>query len=400
MTLTIPADGIDEIRRTWTGRGGLWAAIAAVEGETGVIWTPELARRRAARVVVEMLRPCVQAWPDSSRKWIDALPAQSIRRHVVADAPGAGIDWPTTRIRGWPPREFDHRRRTRVADTLLVTTTRWTIETLTSVLAAADRVDPEIVDSTTRARHQVALSMLQLEPLRSALPTLPSRADLAALRASGRPWGAVAAAATWLRILDHDPAQFADLPIDPDPALADRLFHVAVMGLVLRALRVARWTIRPTGLPGSPDGTPVFAATDPAGATWDVWYEMAAAWAHYGVPAPYPPAVRGVTGTGGPLGCDIALVRISDRAVVIECKYSADPSYVGRNGYEQTLAYMTEALTGLVESVSGIVVGVRELIAATGETYTFVGNVRVASTDELAAALEKAIEDATRALVG
>jgi hypothetical protein len=400
MTLTIPANGIDEIRRTWTGRGGLWAAIAAVEDDTGVTWTPGLARRRAARVVVEMLRPSVQAWPDSSRKWIDALPAQSIRHHVVADAPGTGIDWPTTRIRGWPPREFHHRRRTRVADTLLVTATRWTIETMTSVLEAADRVDPAIVGSTTRARHEVALSMLQLEPLRSAQPAVPSRADLAALRASGRPWTAVAAAAAWLRVLDHDPAQLADLPIDPDPALADRLFHVAVMGLVLQALRLGRWTVRPTGLPGSPDGTPVFDATDPIGNSWDVWYEMAAAWAHYGVPEPYPPAVRGVTGAGGPLGCDIALVRAGDRAVVIECKYSADPSYVGRNGYEQTLAYMAEALTGLVESVSGVVIGVRELIAAMGETHTSVGTVRVASTDRLAVALQKAIEDATRTLVG
>jgi hypothetical protein len=126
---------------------------------------------------------------------------------------------------------------------------------------------------------------------------------------------------------------------------------------------------------------------------------MAAAWTHYGVSAPYPRAVRGVTGTGGPLGCDIGLLRIGDRGVVMECKYSADPTYVGRTGYEQTLAYMAEALTGLAESVSGIVVGVPELIAATGETNTFVGNVRVANTNGLAGALEKAIEDATGALV-
>lgn len=399
MTLTIPPEGIDEIRRTWTGRGGLWAAVAAVEDETNVTWTPDLARRRAARVVVEVLRRSVQAWPDSSRKWVDALPAQSVRRHVIADAPGAGIDWPATRMRGWPPREFHHRRRTRVADSLLVTVTRWTIESLTSVIDAADRVDAAVVDPVIRARHRVALLMLQVEPLRSAHAALPSRADLAALRSSGRPWGAVAAAASWLRVLDHDPARLAALPIDPDPALADRLFHVAVMGLVLRALRAAGWAIRPTGLPGSPDGTPVFAATDSAGNTWDVWYEMAGAWAYYRVPAPYPRAVRGVTGTGGTLGCDIALVRLGDCAVVIECKYSVDPSYVGRNGYEQTLAYMAEALTGLVESASGIVVGVRELVTATGETRTYVGNVRVASTDEVAAALQRAIEDATGALV-
>jgi hypothetical protein len=57
MTLTFPVRGIAEIRRFWAGRGDVWAAIATAGIDDGVNWTPDLARRRAARVVVEMLRP-------------------------------------------------------------------------------------------------------------------------------------------------------------------------------------------------------------------------------------------------------------------------------------------------------------------------------------------------------
>lgn len=399
MTLTIPVDGLDEVRRVWAGRGGLWAAVAAADSYEGGPWTPELARRRAARVIAELLRPQLLRWPDSRRKWIDALPAQSVRHHLVADAPGAGMDWVATRTRGWPPREFHHRLRSRVPDTLLITVARWAIESLASIVSVADGIDPAIVGPEGRARMQVALMMLDREPLASSHPAVPSHADLVALRSSGRPWNAVASVASWLRILDHDPNRLAQLPIDPDPVLAERLFHVAILGLVFKCLRDAGWTLYPTGLPGSPDGGPVFALTDPSGDTWDLWYEMAGAWSYYGVPAPYASAVTGVPGTGGPLGCDIAIVRHGDRAVMIECKFSADPTYVGRAGYEQTLAYMAEALSGVALSVSGIVVGPSEVVNSGGMTDTSVGVIRVTNPDELSPSITDAIQDATAALL-
>lgn len=399
MKLTIPAGGLDEVRCVWSGRGGLWAALAAVEEADGVHWTSQLARRRASRVVVELLRPHLLGWPTSRRGWLDALPAQSVRRHLVLDTPGPGVDWPSTRRHGWPPREFHHQRRSRVADTVLATTTRWTIESLVLTVKAADQVDPMILGDAARDRALVAESILDREPLASANPTVPSRIDLAALRSSGRPWAAVAAVAAWLRILDHDPAHLAAMPIDPDPVLMERLFHVAVLGVILKSLRSSGWTITPTGLPGSPDGTPVFAAWDTIGDAWDLWYEMSGAWRYYGVPAPYSFAAAGIAGTGGPLGADVALVRLDDRAVIVECKYSADPTYVGRNGYEQTLAYMSEARTGIARAVAGIVVGPTEIVVSTGRTMTSAGPVRITSPDLLPAALAESFSDVTYALV-
>lgn len=383
MTLTIPSRGIDEIRHSWAGRGGLWAGVAASHDEEGVSWTPELARRRASRIILELIRPTLEGWPQSNRAWIDSLPAESVRRRSVDDVPGPGIDWAETRRSGWPPRVFHHRHRSRIADSLLMTTTKWTIERLAAAVSEVDKIDPELLGGLARSRLEVAVDVLDVEPMARAGSVVPGRNDLRALRSAGRPWTAVASVAATLLQLEHDPAAIARFAIDPDPALADRLFHVAVLGCLLVDLRARGWAIDIVGLPGSPDGHPQFLATSPEGASWDVWFEMAAAWSHYGVTAPYPSAVVGVSGTGGPLGADIALVRPGDRAVVIECKYSANPTYVGRNGYEQTLAYMAEALTGMVDAVSGIVVGSESVVLKSGRTATFAGDVSVTHPESL-----------------
>lgn len=383
MSLSIPARGLDEIRRTWAGRGGLWGGIAQPANDDELGWTPDLARRRASRVVMEIVRPTLERWPASHRAWIDALPAESIRRRFTGDVPGPGVDWVQTRLDGWPPRRFHHRRRSRIADSVLVSATRWTIERLSQVVADADRLDEDILGPLARQRFDVAVSVLSAEPLASAVPSIAGRADLQALRSAGRPWNGVAAIAADLMRIDHDPLSIAELALDPDPALADRLFHVAVLGALLVDLRARGWSIAVMSLPGSPDGRPQFRTTSPLGDDWDVWFEMAGAWSFYGVPAPYPPAAAGITGTGGPLGADIALVRPGDRAVVIECKYSDNPSYVGRAGYEQTLAYMAEAKTGLVREVSGIVVGPAEVVQETGRTITSAGPVAITSPDAL-----------------
>lgn len=379
MNLTVPIDGLEEVRALWAGRGGILGAAASISDAMGADWGLHQTQRRARRVAFELLRPSLLSWPTSTRDWVDALPAQSIRRSLVSDTPGAGIDWATTRRAGWPPIEFHHRRRSRVPDTLLATTTRWTIEQLDDVIRDVDRIDPNIVGPESRIRLAAALGALKTEPLASAHPSTPTRQDLTALRSTGVPWGAVTAVADWLRVVDHDPSRLAGTELDPDPLLAERLFHVACLGCLVRGLRVAGWTLRSTRLPGASTGRPLFVATDLVGDDWDLWFEMAGAWSHYGVPSPYAPAVDGITGTGGPLGADLALVRPDDRAILIECKFSADPTYVGRNGYEQVLAYMGEALSGLVGAVAGLVVGPVEVVASTGRTLTACGPVSVIS---------------------
>jgi hypothetical protein len=227
----------------------------------------------------------------------------------------------------------------------------------------------------------------------------PARADLAALRASGRPWAGVAAVASWLRTLDHDPATLAALAVDPDPVLADRLFHVSILGTTLRSLRAAGWTLTPTGLPGAPDRRPVFAATDTTGVTWDLWYEAAGAWSYYRLTPPFPAAVAGMVGTGGPLGADLALIARDGRAVLVECKFSSDPTYVGRTGYQQVLAYMAEALSGFASITAGIVVGPVEVVASAATTSTAIGSVSVTNPEGLGIVLRRCTADATQSVI-
>lgn len=385
MNLAIPSAGLDEVRRVWAGKATLWGAAAAVTDGEGRNWPPALARRRAARVVAEHLRPSVQAWPSGTRAWLDALPAVSRRDWVETDAPTNSTSWADTRRRGWPPRTFIGRRRSRIADSVLVTTTRWTIEALADVAAEAERVLPGVLAGVAD-RVAVASELLGSAPMAHAEPVVPTRADLAALRSSGRPWGSVAAVAALLRHLDHDPSGLATELLDPDPELADRLFHVAVLGLILLELRRSGCQLIGTALPGSADAKPVFAITTPAGVTWDLWFEAAGAWGHYGLIEPFPAAVLGIEGTGGPLGADVALIRPGE-AVLFECKFSANPTYVGRSGYEQLLAYMAEARSGIADSCVGVLVGPDELVAASGFVSTSVGDLHVVGAGGIGAVL-------------
>ena len=294
---------------------------------------------------------------------------------VETEAPTSSTSWADTRRRGWPPRAFIGRRRSRIADSILMTTTRWTIEALVDVAAEAERVLPGVLVNVAD-RVAIASDLLGRPPMTQADPVVPTRADLAALRSSGRPWASVAAVAALLRRLDHDPSTLADELLEPDPELADRLFHVAVLGLILLELRGNGCQLAPTALPGSADAKPIFAVTTPAGVTWDLWFEAAGAWRFYGLVEPFPAAVVGIEGTGGALGADIALVRPGE-AVLCECKFSANPRYVGRSGYEQLLAYMAEARTGMVDNCVGILVGPDEIVIRSASTTTAVGDLHV-----------------------
>lgn len=48
--------------------------------------------------------------------------------------------------------------------------------------------------------------------------------------------------------------------------------------------------------------------------------------------------------------------------MVVECKCSADPTHVGRIGYEQMLPYMAERRIALAPTVASIVIGSPETV--------------------------------------
>lgn len=375
---TIPRRGLDETLRAWSGQGQLWDGLAAPHDPVAERrWTPDDIRRRAYRILFDRLAPTFAVWPARRRTWIDALPAVSTRERQLAGYPVAGTSWPATRRLGWPPRMFSTRPRQRVPNTLLSTVARWTFDELAPVAAAA--AEPATaLQVRARDRVEVALGLLEVEPMASAMPLAPTRTDLSALVAEGPPWRSLAPIAGALREL-RNPASLADLALGlvaPDSELAWRLFHLAVLGEILQALRTAgafAVSLRPLG-----DSTPgpAFSVQDAVGRTWDLWFEAAGAWKYYGRSEPYPAAAAGVPGAGGALGTDLMLIRIDERALLFECKYSWRPAVVARDGYEQALAYAAESFE-LAPELTAVVVGPEDVVRAPGWATTVAGTLGI-----------------------
>ena len=76
----------------------------------------------------------------------------------------------------------------------------------------------------------------------------------------------------------------------------------------------------------------------------------------------YRAVVSNIVGVGSPLRSDVLIIDYPNRALILECKWSASPSYVGRDGYHQAASYALDALNGLAEEVWSFVVGPQELI--------------------------------------
>lgn len=244
------------------------------------------------------------------------------------------------------------------------------------------------------ARHRlgVAVSLLEVEPIASSVPAVPSPTDLVAVRAAGRPWRSLVPVAQELRALSSSGLlELAQRVVAPDGELAWRLFHLAILGELLHALRTsgARVTsLRPLGdaLSG-----PAFEVVDADGRQWDLWFEAAGAWSRYGRPSPYVQAAAGVPGAGQPIGTDLMLVRPDERALLIECKFSWNPAVVARGGYEQTVAYATEAHEYAPGNVSAVVVGPSGVVEGVGYADTLAGPVGIVPPEAIPAVVENAL---------
>jgi hypothetical protein len=135
--------------------------------------------------------------------------------------------------------------------------------------------------------------------------------------------------------------------IYPDESLRYKLFHLAVFGEVLIALRnlgATTESLRP--LSGSTRSGPTYAVRDPDGRRWQLWFESGGLGAHLNRRGIYAEATRGVRRQQRPLSADILLLREEDvqpvRALAFECKYYTSAEDAARDGYAQSAAYALE----------------------------------------------------------
>lgn len=384
----IPETGLREVLASWSGRGRLWDALAAPDDlSLERRWSPSDIRCRAHRVLLAKILPILAQWPTRLSVWFDALPAESARSYMTADAPFAGVSWPETRrLFGWPPKLFVGRATHRVADTLLVTSLRWTLEYLTVVRANATRLSPE-ADKDVREQLDAAQALMDLEPLASSVPVAPGRPEIAALHAEGRPWHLVAHVAEAFRVFDEAPELAAWRLLAPDDDIRWRFFHLAVTGVVLSILRDGGCRIVSRRPLGSSARGPSYLLTDTHDREWELWFEAAGIWAWHGKPSPYVAAAMGAGEVNRPLGADLFFLRPGKQALAIECKYHHKAETVTRDGYLQAVTYAVEARSRLADDTAAIVVGPTGIITGAAFADTFVGPVYILPPEYLKAPL-------------
>ena len=157
--------------------------------------------------------------------------------------------------------------------------------------------------------------------------------------------------------LAEDLLTFARQHLLPDDDIRWRLFHLGVLGKLLKVLRsrgASITSLRPLSGAASP-GPAYLVKLD--GRCWDLWFEAAAIWDYYGKPSPYQTLVRPSLGYAAtPLGADILLIIPGEQAYAFECKYGKT-GYIAREGYLQACTYAHELRRHHVDRATSYVVG-------------------------------------------
>lgn len=239
----------------------------------------------------------------------------------------------------------------------------WISRRLSSALADVVTLSPSLheqLNAPIAALHDVTGQLSVSDPDR-----VPDRSELLALDHAGFPWRSVAKIARLLLRAEHDPEFLAFCLLEPDAEAQSRLFHVSVLGFVVAALRANRCQVTwQSPLGGSAAGPPI-AVGAPDGRQWDLWFDSGRPRAHYSASrSTYSSAVASIAGSGQTIRPDLLLIDYPNRALVIECKWSPEPSYVGRGGFHQASSYALDALNGLAGEVWSFVVGPQEIVRA------------------------------------
>lgn len=372
----IPEQGLAEVLSRWVGRGSLWDVLdipPELGAENG--WSSRDLEARAHRVLLEKISEPLLRWPTRLNTWLDLLPAARTHATMTDTVPFAGVSWPKTFIRfGWPPAGFVGRQAQRDADTLLVTSLRWTLQRVLYARETAARLYPDI-DVPARLQLDVARALLDSDLLAAATPSAPARQELIAIRREGAPWGAVAEVAEEFLLLDTSLDAFVGRLLIPDDEIRWRLFHLGVLGVTLQGLVAEGCKITSLRPLSAASNGPAYAVEDPAGRRWELWFEASGLWRDRGTRSPYQEATAGISGIDRSLGADIVLIHEDKCALVIECKYSGSREFVARAGYYQAMTYAAELRSRLSERVVSVGVGPEGVVSVPTFVETVAGTV-------------------------
>jgi hypothetical protein len=383
-TADFPTRGLGEVLTGWSGSGGvvsdaqLLALLTAVGPLAGRDWDSQTVVRRARRVLWDKLLPLLSQLPASEREWLEALPATRQSERVVSSRALRPIHWPRTvrANRGWPPPAgwdravFVGRRPDRVRDVVLARTLCWTADECLALRTDAYKAVGGRADAGPPS-PQLDAMVAAREALRSPAPE-PSFEDALTVGRAGSPWNMLGAITDELLRLRRDPLLFAFEILLPDEELRARLFHLAAFGEALVALRDLGGVLVSKDLLRGASAGPAYVADVGGGRTVDCWFEASGCWRYYGgrrYTPTYERATEGVVGYRGDLSPDCLFIlregTVPSAALVLECKFSRDPTYVARDGFLQTSAYSAELATLLGTDILGLVVGPASVVDVT-----------------------------------
>lgn len=348
---SIPWTGVRRVLADWAGPGELLDALTLDE-DYERRWTRRDLELRAAWLNLLRLQPRLSHLPGRRSDWLRAMPATSRRHRHEETVPGVRTDWVESRIRfGWPPTMLAVERREKVRARLLHELGAWSAHAVTDMVTAATRLGSEISEVIRQAERALTDSFPA-----SRIESM-SREHVDAGRSAGYPWNVLAAIATEL---SPDLEELARGLASPDEELQGRLFHLGVLGLVLKTLaergqRVE--SIAPLARPMS--SGPSYRATG-AGSEVLVWYEASGIWRHHNRASRYDEIKAGLDLKAAPMSPDI-IVTTNKTAIVIECKYSLRSEYAVRNGFLQSCTYALE-LAPVFEHTVALTVAPDDLI--------------------------------------
>jgi hypothetical protein len=353
----IPRIGLAEALRTFSGRGALLATLASMAQRYDEVereWTADEVLQRARRILFSHIEPIVATWPKSMSRWIDNIPVELTSRRSVSRHPVAGTSWRETRRRGvWPPREFHGRTRSRSHDEVLLRVLGWTLAEVDLCHVAASRLAPGCDEAITehlsvaRALHDlIAFPPLDRNP--------PDPSEIAATSREGAPWRQVAKVASQLLALERSVDRFAAELLLPDPIMRGLLFHLAVLGVTLRAATDAGARVRSVAPLNDSIARPNFILETQSGRSVELWFEGGGAWRFHKRRSPYATLSSRLPGNARPISPDLLLLE-GFVAISVECKYSNNADYI-RTGIQEALAYASDISGGrLGQSVESLV---------------------------------------------
>ncbi len=361
--IVLPREGIREVTKIWSGDGNLIELLAmAYDNDDCISWSSEEIRQRSNRILLGKLQETILMLPSSLPQWEKYLPLDTYSDKRLESRLHGKILWSETRRRqDWPPQEYVVQIKRRNISTIAITALLWLAEQLSAIADSVSNMSPIL---TKRVRpHIDALTELTGEYAWDSVPDEPDRFELHALRSSGQPWKSVSEAVSRIIASKRSPEVLAFELLEADTEMKPSLFHLTTFGYLISALRLRRFSIVSEAILHGSRNRPQIRAIHPNGETWELWYEARRMRSQYGVrPSAYKSAVEGINYSEKSFGYDVLLIRPEKRALILECKWSGKPEYVGRQGFHQASSYALDARNGLAKEVWSFVVGPEEIV--------------------------------------